>query len=180
MKAISQHIEVRNDLLELMDLVRGKFKIVNQVEDVIHCKMRNKTRCLGSGCMYFEVVTKNIVERENRCYFSPKSTSTHCDCSDQYILLAILKLESYERIEELISTLTEEIPKHVIRFRFRNKCTLDSIIINPETKDISVMWERYDSRGDLEYTEENIHSCNKLLRDDKMPFFEAFKLGEFL
>ena len=178
MKAISQHDEIRHEILELMDLVRGKFNVVNQIEDKIHCNMRNKTGCLGSSCMYFKSVNINCVDRENRCYFSPKSTSTRCDCSDQYILLAILKLESHKRVEELISTLNKEIPEHVKRFRFRDKCRLDYVEIDPDTKDTTVVWVSYNCCGDIKEFRENIHQYNKLLRDDKMPLFEAFKRGK--
>lgn len=175
MKAISQYTEIRYEILELMDLIRGKFKVINQIEDKIHCNMRNDKGCLGSGCMFFKFVTTSTVDGENRCYFSSKSTSTHCNCSDQYILLAVLKLESYERVEELISILKKKIPKCVKRFRFRDDCRFEDIEIDLERKDISVVWTRHNCCGDMEDIIENIHEYNKLLRDSKMPFLEALK-----
>lgn len=182
MKAISQYLKLRYDVLELMDLIRGKFNVVDQIEDVIHCKMRNKTGCLGSSCMYFKFVPINPVDGENRCYFFPKSASNRCNSSDQYILLATLKLESYKQVEELILTLSKKIPEHVERFRFRDKCEFDSIEINPITKDIIVVWvrDKYEYSRDSDYYEENIHECDKTLQDEKMSRFEAFKRGEFL
>ena len=179
MKAISQYTEVRQKILELMDLIRGNFIIVDSVEDIIHCKMRNEKGCLGAGCMYFKSVNTSVTDKENRCYFSPKSTSSHCDCSDQHILLAKLELEPHERVKELLSILTKDIPEYVKRFRSRDKCRLERIEIDFKTKDISVVWRRYNCFGSMEYYIENVHECNKALIDEKMPFFDTFKFGEF-
>ena len=111
---------------------------------------------------------------EDRCSFS-RNNSARVD-KFNYLLLAKYKLKSHERILELIEILNKKIPKEVPRYRFKDKCIFSHIDIDVYKKEIIVVWKRYDAP--IEIFNENVHHVNIKLRDNKMPFFEALKLGE--
>lgn len=174
MRAIIQHKILHDDIIELMDLLRGHYEVIKHVENIIFCDMTRKKGCLNSSCMFFKFVPFNIIHGEDRCSFS-RNNWAHADKSN-YLLLAKYKLKSHERITELIEILNKKIPKEVPRYRFKDKCMFSHIDIDINKKEIIVVWKRYDAP--IEMINENVHHINTKLRDNKMPFFEALKLGE--
>ena len=61
MRAISQHIILHDDIIELMDLLRGRYEVIKHVEDVIFCDMRRTKGCINSSCMFFKFIPFNII-----------------------------------------------------------------------------------------------------------------------
>lgn len=171
MRAISQHTVLHDDINELMDLIREHYEVIEHVEDIIFCDMRKEKGCINSKCMFFKFVSLGVIDGEDRCHFS-RNNSTQAD-KFNYLLLAKYKLKNHKRITKLLKILRKKIPEEVSRYRFRNKCLFSHIDIDMDHKEIFVVWNRYD-----ETICENVHYINIKLRDNKMPFFKALRLGE--
>lgn len=174
MISISQHEIIFPYSTELKDLINLKPEIVNHVQGVIHCKMKNCTGCDGSSCLFFKHIKTTLTEAEDRCYFAPVQIPTKT-CGIQYIVLGRYKNPESERIEELIKILNIKIPERVERWDGRIPCEFTSLDINKDTKNIYVVWEVIVFYQIVRVIKEDIFTPASTLQDKRISIIEAIK-----
>lgn len=135
MRSIAQYNEINEELIDLKFLMDGKFIPIENIENIIFCKMQNARGCLLNTCPHFEVVSIDSITKENRC-----TLPNHCNECNKYLLLTTYKIAESERIKEIISDLNRKIPKFVPRWSCRDRCEFKFLEINVVNKEISVVW----------------------------------------